>query len=216
MSSDPLAHSPIRQTKSYWLYVCFVPALIAIFVGARFVNAGESLGLKLGGILGGLVLAAVIIGVYAVRLRNRLKNAAREFPGALLIPVAVGAGLATTSQRLATAAATPTLRMTTASYGVIAVDGSGLHLSATGRRGWGHIPVAQVMFVGFTSTVLGIRYAEALVLRVELGGESFDLPIVALRMRGNPLKSFRPNELDGIAGDIQSALRGYPHDGWNR
>jgi hypothetical protein len=217
MAVNSPTHTRQKQSRTFWLYILGAGGFLALNI-ARKSREYVSSDLIL------VVIAVVFVVVVVVAtlwialsvFKARVQNAKREFPGALIIPVTVGLDLSRAIQALAVSADRPVMKLKPGSNSIFVVNSNGIHISGKGRGPWLEFPAAQVSLNGFTSTVLGIRTVEAFVLSVESSGESYDLPLVPVRLRGNVAKMMKPNEVDEVLADVATALRGYPHDGWIR
>jgi len=218
MAVNSPTHTRPKQTKQFWFFLVGAGGL-AVF---NLVRQAPSLADGSGFIILATVVAGILILVPAVFwivfsiIRARVQNAKREFPGALIIPVTFGNDLVSVAAALASSMGRPAVKVRPGSSGIVAINSNGVHISGNGRGPWLEFPAAQVSLDGFTSTMLGVRTVEAFVIRVESSGETFDLPLVAIRMRGNVARVFRAHEVDEIVADVATALRGYSHDGWSR
>jgi hypothetical protein len=190
------------------------PAAAAVLVGVsivvfRIVTLPESriAAFALGGAIA-LIITGVVLALGVLSIRRRMSAAAAAFPTAVLIPVTVGPATATPFRWLATATGDAALRLAPSSYATVAFDSDGLHLVTRPGGPFGHIPTASVTVAGESSTVVGMRQMATISMTVEAGDDAVEVPLVPMRLRGNPLAQLTPEQRHEIMFRITAALRG--------
>jgi hypothetical protein len=203
----PGAPTPVGRTILW-------PAAGAVFVGIgiiayRIATLPESrlAAFAVGGAIA-LIITGVVLGFGVLSIRRRMSAAAAAFPHAVLVPVTVGPATATPFRWLATETGTAALRLNPSSYATIAFDEDGLHLVKSPRGPFGDIPAASVTVKGESSTLLGARSMATIVLAVEAGDDTIEVPFVPMRLNGNPLRQLTPEERHDVMFRIKAALRG--------
>lgn len=192
------------------------PAFGAVLVGIgivvfRIATLPESriASFALGGAIA-LIITGVVLGLFALSIRRRMSAAAAAFPRAVLIPVTVGAATATPFRWLATTTGKAELRLKPSSYATVAFDAAGLHLVTSPGGPFGDIPASSVTVGGESTTLLGMREMATIVLSVEAGDDVIEVPLVPMRLRGNPLSQLTPEQRHEVMFRISAALRGEP------
>ena len=191
-----------------------VPAAGAIFVGLgivayRIVTLPESrlAAFALGGGIA-LIIAGVVLGTAALSIRRRMSAAAAAFPRAVLVPVTVAPATATPFRWLATATGNAALRLNPSRYATIAFDADGLHLVKSPGGPFGDIPASSVTVTGESTMPLGARSMATILLTVEAGDDAIEVPLLPMRLHGNPLRQLSPEQRHEVIVRISAALRG--------
>lgn len=206
-------HPAPGQPPVFWITIVGV-VLAVVLIAARVATGGSQAGPFLTGAIVGVVICVLVVGFYALTISGRMNVAKRKLPNALLIPVTVGTESAVASARLAEQLAIPSLRLKASSYATFGVDQDGLHFIVDGPGSWGTVPAPRVHFAGYSSTILGTRSMQSIVLAIDTGHDTLYLPLVPMRIRGNPVRALSPEELENVAGLIQSSLKGTVNSGW--
>lgn len=185
--------------------LAIVAARVAALPDSRLAQFLVAVGLA-------LVVSGAIVGVRLLLLLRRLDAAGRAFPGAVTMPVTVGAETAAGSRWLAHALGDPALELTAHRSAVIAIDGAGIHVVG---RAVGTVPAAAVSHVGEARTLVGIRERDAVELTIVAGTDTAPLRLVPRRVHGNPWRPLDPAERHATIARIGAALRGEPVEpGW--
>jgi len=214
MDNDQARANDNRHPPIFWLATGAL-AVLTIVVVVQFVAVGDSRAIAaLAGLVITLVIVAAIVGVFAWQISSRMRAARAALPGALLIPVVVGWSTAEASSRLAVLSGDPTFQMKPSTYATVAVDRSGLHFVVDNSPPWASVASSLVGDIGIGTTVVGQRTVVGIVLRIGLPDESIELPLVPMRLRGNPLRLIRTNELYDVVARIQRALAGATESRW--
>jgi hypothetical protein len=190
------------------------PAAAAVLVGVgivvfRILTLPESriAAFALGGAIA-LIITGVVLALGVLSIRRRMSAAAAAFPHAVLVPVTVGPATATPFRWLATALGDSALRLTPSSYATVAFDADGLHLVTRPGGPYGHVPVSSVTVGSESTTVVGMREMATIVLTAEAGDDAVEVPLVPMRLRGNPLAQLTPEQRHDVMFRIKAALRG--------
>jgi len=190
------------------------PAAAAVVVGVgivvfRIATLPESrvAAFALGGAIA-LIITGVVLGLFILSIRRRMSAAAAAFPRAVLVPVTVGPATATPFRWLATATGNAALRLAPSTYATVAFDADGLHLVTRPGGPFGDISVSSVTVGGESTTVLGMREMATIVLTVEAGDDAVEVPLVPMRLHGNPLSQLTPEQRHEVMFRISAALRG--------
>ena len=211
---DPRTPPPTRPPY-FWLSV--LGALLGLLaVGIRVLTLPEGGARQfLVGLVMALALTAAILGALALRVRRRLRAAGEAYPDAVLIPIAVGTATSVATRWLAERLSDPALHLRPSGSATIAVDSAGLHVVSSPSRPHGHVPADAVTLGPIGRTIIGLREVDALVLEVRAGEFTAPLPLVPMRLRGNPLRTLADAELLAVTARIEDALAGRPvHPGW--
>lgn len=215
MSDDNAGAKENRQSPTFWVALGAV-TLLAVGTVVRFVVVGgDNAGAALVGLLLSVVLVGVIVAWFARAISSRMRAGRNAFPTALLIPVVVGVPTSEASATLATASGDPGFQLKPSSYATVAVDGDGLHFIRNPDPPWASVSASLVMDARIGATMVGMRSMQGIILRIGAENGSIDLPLVPMRLRGNPLRLMRPTDLRDVAARIQRALTGEADPGWD-
>jgi len=191
-----------------WLALAAGVITIGLLV-YRFTLPGQaSLGLPIGGITAGLVIACIIVATFLGSIRARAARLAKAFPDALRLSILVTDGLASGSDELETRRGWANVRMNRNTYAAIAIDAEGIHVATAGGKPFGLIPAEFVTVDGFGSAAAGLRVMRTIDLRVTSADSTVRLPIVPLRTPGNLLRVFTREEFITLKRAVESALGG--------
>ncbi len=201
-----------RRPPVFWLTIAAIVFTVASFA----VGLARSTAERREPIMAGLVFALVIglaitvtvIGAFVVQIHGRMRSAKMGLPDAFIVPIVVGPEMALATDRLALITGEASLRLKASTYAAIAVDGAAVHIIASATGSWGLVPASQVVFPGFTETMLGVRSVPAIVLRVVSAREITDLPITPIRVKGNLFSALKVVDITEVAGGLEAALRG--------
>jgi hypothetical protein len=162
------------------------------------------------GYVAGLLATPLIIYLvllpFVWGMQRRMVSAARDFPLAFLVPIVVGDATARSTATLARLLGASNVRLRTNSYATLAIDSVGVHVFKRSGTSSGLIPIAGVTLGGFVSTPMGSTSLTSIVLHVVANGNQVDVPIVPMRLRGNPLRRLQQAELDSARAKISDAL----------
>jgi len=190
------------------------PAAAAVLVGVgivvfRIVTLPESriAAFAVGGGIA-LIITGVILALGVLSIRRRMSAAAAAFPHAVLVPVVVSLETATPFRWLATATGNAALRLASSTYATVAFDATGLHLVTRPGGPFGDIPASSVTANGEGTMLLGVRSMATIVLTVEAGDDAIEVPLVPMRLHGNPLSQLTPERRHDVISRISAALRG--------
>ena len=207
--------SPDRR-RAFWVSFGVVSVALAVvavieyaatLAGSSVPSNARAVG-RLAGILGSplIVYASAIPFVWGVN--RRMVSAELKFPEAFRVPIVVGDVTARSSKVLAGLFDSTAVRLRNKSYATLAIDSLGVHVLKWSGRSPGLIPVTAVAVGGFANTPMGSRSLPAIVLRVHVKDKEVELPIVPMRLRGNPLRRLQRDELESVHAKITSALAG--------
>lgn len=208
---------PPWRPPFFWLPVA--GALIGLVIlGMRIATLPEG-GARpfLLGLAAALAVTVLIVAGFALAVRARMRVAAAAFPAAVLIPIVVGAATAAATRWLAANLGdSASLRLSNSSYATLAIDAAGVHVVRTAAGPHGLLRAASVGVGPLGRTIVGMREVDALVLEIDAGAATAPLPVVPMRLRGNPLRALTDAELFDLVGRIDSALHGRPTaPGWD-
>lgn len=202
--SDPPRYRP----PYFWISV--VAAGIGVTIlGVRLLTlpAGSAGTAGLGILLGLAVAAAVVIGMRVAAV-GRLRAAEQAFPAAVTLPIAVGPETAAAFRWAAERFGDPALHVTTTGSLTIAIDAAGLHLVRRSDGPHGLIPASALTLGGEGRTMVGARVMDAVPLTVTTGDAAAPLPLVPMRLRGNPFRGLTAEERREVTRRVEAALRG--------
>ena len=208
--SDP----PRLRPPFFWISIVAAGIGVTIF-GVRLVTLPESrLGTAgLGILIAVAVTAAIVIGM-RVALAARVRDAERDVPRGLVLPVAVGSETGAALRWAAGRLGDERLRTGGSGSAVIAVDAAGLHL-VRGPGSHGVIPATALSVAEPGRTMVGARVMDSIVLTMTFGDVSGPLHLVPMRLRGNPFRGLAGAERREVARTLEAALRGAPVEpGW--
>jgi hypothetical protein len=192
----------------FWLSVGGVLAALTI-IGVRIITLPQaSVRPFVIAVALAVVITVVVGAAFAFAIAARMRAAARAFPHAVLVPVVVGTATAVATRWLATHLDDPALRLTAWTYATIAVDATGVHVVRSPAGPHGSVAATAVRVAPLGRAMIGIREMDAIVLDVTVGAVTAPLPLVPMRLRGNPWRSLTDLELIDVVGRIDDALSG--------
>jgi hypothetical protein len=200
----------------FWLSI----AAIAIGLVSVVFRATSEWGRAAPSVILGLGIAVVLIaavgGGFALSVASRMRAVAANLPGAIRIPIVVGSTMAAATAQLAGEQGDDSVRLRQGSYAAVAVDAAGLHLISNASRPFGLVPAASVGVAGLGRTLMGSREMDAIMLTVTTAAGSMALPLVPMRLHGNPLRALKVKELNAVMRQLDDALggRGIVQPGW--
>ncbi|MDH6180038.1 hypothetical protein M2152_000220 [Microbacteriaceae bacterium SG_E_30_P1] len=206
---------PPRQTRQpliFWVTLALVLLGLGVAAYRVAILSPGSLVIVVAIIL---VLLALIVVVAAVWIRALLRAVSNAFPGAIHIPITVGADLAAASRHAAQALSDDRVRLRNNSYAALAFDAAGLHVASDLSGQYGFVPTDRVTIEGFGRTVVGAREMTSVRLLVTVGDDRITLEFVPMRLKGNPLRQLSPDEFVALADQLTRAMSGAPVEpGW--
>jgi hypothetical protein len=100
------------------------------------------------------------------------------------------------------------IQLKSSSYASVAIDAEGLHVVSNRNEPTGLVPASTLEVAGLSRATLGTREVTSLVLRATTPTGTVDLPLVPMRLHGNPLRFLTPAEFDALSARVAAALRG--------
>ena len=158
--------------------------------------------------LGGLVLAVAILGIFGSSNSRRLAQVRRRFPSASVAPLVVAPFLAESLAAATDSLNLPRSRVRETSYVTIAADRERVRFFSRGGRGEpaAEIPSSWVRSVEFGDAVVGARRMRSIDLKVPTSRGVVTLPLIPMRSRGNWLRKVPDAQLDDLAVDLQRSI----------
>lgn len=213
-----MSATPPTPTRRSWVTLLpLVGGLVGLAIVATRIAAmpDSAFGPLLTGVGAGLVVTAVIFGAVAVAIRHRMRVTARTFPVAVTIPITVGLPTAAATRWAAARVGDEHVALAPNRSAVIAADASGVHVVSRTSGPYGLIPTAVITGVGEARTLVGSREMDAVTLTISADGETAAVPLVPMRLRGNPFRQLTAAERHDLIARLEAALRGEPVEpGW--
>ena len=207
--------SPDRR-RAFWVSFGVVSVALAVvaviecaaaFAGSSVPSNPRAVG-RLAGIFGTPLIVYVSAMPFVWGVKRRMVSAELKFPEAFRVPIVVGYATARSSTILAGLFDSTAVRLRNKSYATLAIDSLGVHVLKWSGRSPGLIPITAVVVGGFADTPMGSTSLPAIVLHVHVKDKEVELPIVPMRLRGNPLRRLQRDELESVHAKITSALAG--------
>lgn len=187
------------------LAIVAVAGIVAALAGPVVPTGTRSMGF-VAGLLATPLIVYLVLLPFVWGMQRRMALAAGEFPLAFRVPIVVGDATARSTATLARLLGASNVRLRANSYATLAIDSVGVHVFKRSGRSPGLIPGAGVTLGGFVSTPVGSTSLTSIVLHVVANGNQVDVPIVPMRLRGNPLRRLQQAELDSARARISDAL----------